>query len=58
MYAPSDEIVSEDVVPQAELDKQPDKVLSLVKHVDVRWSSMYGMLVRFHQLKDSVKLFI
>jgi hypothetical protein len=26
MYAPSDEIVSEDVVPQAELDKQPDKV--------------------------------
>lgn len=51
-------MVTEDVVQLEELHNEPTKVLNLVKHVDVRWSSMYGMLSRFNQLKESIKLYI
>lgn len=42
-----DEMVDSDVVHLNDLEAEPTRVLSLVKHVDVRWSSMYAMLVRF-----------
>lgn len=51
-------MVTEDVVQLEELHNEPTKVLNLVKHVDVRWSSMYGMLSRFNQLKESIKLYV
>lgn len=51
-------MVTEDVVQLEELHNEPKKVLNLVKHVDVRWSSMYGMLSRFYQLKESIKLYV
>lgn len=51
-------MVTEDVVKLEELHNKPTKVLNLVKHVDVRWSSMYGMLSRFNQLKESIKLYV
>ncbi len=33
-------------------------MLSLVKLVDVRWSSMYAMLVHFNQLNESINLYV
>lgn len=51
-------MVQTDVVLLDDLEAEPTRVLSLVKHVDVRWSSMYGMCVRFNKLKSSIKLYM
>ena len=51
-------MVGDEVKSIEEIEAIPTRVLSLVKHVDVRWSSMYGMLVRFNKLKDSIKAYI
>ena len=51
-------MVTTDAVDVRKLDKVPTRVLGLLKHVDVRWSSMYGMLVRFLRLKIAIKMYM
>ena len=48
-------MVGDEVESIEEIEASPMRVLSLVKHVDVRRSSMYGMLVRFNKLKDKLR---
>lgn len=56
-------VVTEEVVTLWELqtnksDPLPTKILRMVKSVDVRWSSVYAMLKRYHILRAAILRYI